>query len=100
MSSPARGSGQRLEVLMDAMEGTSLTALQRMIVLTLARHADHKTGANARPGHRTLAAEAGAHRDSVGPALDAAERLGLIRATSREPGRSTVYTILPRIGGT
>jgi hypothetical protein len=99
MSDRVRGSGQRLEALMAAMMGTSLTGAQRMVILALSRHASFKTGEGARPGHRTLADEAGVNRETVGRALIEAEELGLIVATRREKGRSTTYRILPGLAG-
>jgi pyocin large subunit-like protein len=95
MSSPIRGSGQRLEALVAAMQGTTLTGSQRMVIVTLSGYADHRTGMGARAGHRALAREAGVEKDTVGRALHLAEEFGLIVATSRRKGCPTVYTVLP-----
>lgn len=77
--------------------GEDLPGTARLVMISLANHADHKSG-HCWPSYETIAKEAGCHERTVGRYLGALRRNGFIdlRQTVRKDGkfRSNDYWIL------
>lgn len=71
--------------LLDGAQGLKMTSLDRLVLVSLARHANSKTG-EAWPGDETLAALADVHVGSVDRSLGRLRKAGLI--ASRPGGRN------------
>ncbi len=74
---------------------------QAMILERLMEYAHYDTGGEARPGHKALAGDLGVSTRTVGRAIEAGLRLGVIEETrhgggSGEDARASVYRFVPR----
>ena len=78
----------------------SLSAQQKLVLLSLADFADFPSGTNARPGNKALGEACGCSDDTAGEALRRGIDLGLIEMTARhvpKARRAAVYRLLPTI---
>ena len=80
-----------LDWAFNAVKGSDLSSSARVVLLTVAKHADFSSGYNARPSINTIASITGLSRSTVSRALLELEADGLLIRAGRHHRMVTVW---------